>query len=345
MTDPANAAEFQGAAARQRAMSLVLLGLVMGVVVGVDRLAHCSAVIDAIEARKLEYAAQTRTIYSYEAGYTDFEDRLLLDEIPGIDASRGGVYFVGSSNLKWGLATWDLPADERSRIHNLGIGGTNHEMHGQLIRFLVEERGILSAGAERSLFVFAGSYHCTGHRNEEDGFFARLWRRHDIYSYDLQAGIAVVGVHPYVRWLRGEQALVSGFLQAVGGELVRTIAGGAVRVHDPAKYNEARANFMGEDWQDRLATQTEAFLRTALDLKARGAAVSVVLLPQGTWEDNLPFDAAYSAKMKEICAANGIPLVDLGDLLDDEDFADSNHFAPSGQAKFTRRALQVARID
>lgn len=340
MSDPTT---IEVAARRQLVIGGALSLVLVGVVTAVALLADSPAVIDWLEGRKLAFAARTRTIYSYEAGYTDFEDRLTLSEIPAIDASRGGVYFVGSSNLKWGLATWTLPVEERALIHNLGIGGTSHTMQGELVDFLVERLGVLAAGGERSLFVFGGSYHCAGHLEDANGFFASLWRRHGVYTYAPGEGIGWSDASPQVRALRSGRAHVAGFLQGLGRELVRGVGGGAVRTHDVARYNEARRKFMGEDWQAKIDRQADAFVRTALDLRGRGAAVTLVLLPQGSWEDNLPFHAAYTARMKDLCAANGIPLIDLGDLLADDDFADSNHFSPSGQTKFTEQVIGLAR--
>lgn len=331
------------AARRQLAIGAALLGVLAAITAAAALLAGSPAVLDWIEARKLAYAARTRTIYSYERGYTDFEDRMTLAELPAIDASRGGVYFIGSSNLKWGLDTWTLPAAEQARVHNLGIGGTSHTMQAALVRFLVERIGLLRAGGERSLFVFGGSYHCAGHLDDDRGFFASLWRRHGVYTYAPDTGIDWADAPPLLRALRSERAHVAGFLQGLGRELARGLAGEAVRVHDAARYNEARRTFMGEDWAAKIERQSDAFVRTARDLRARGAAVTLVLLPQGSWEANLPFHAAYTARMREVCAAHGIPVVDLGDLLEDEDFADSNHFNPAGQTKFTARVMDLAR--
>ena len=70
----------------------------------------------------------------------------MLDILPAVDYSRGGVYFLGSSNMKWGSQPWALSGDELIRVHNFGLGGSSQLGILELVKFLVDREGMLRAG-------------------------------------------------------------------------------------------------------------------------------------------------------------------------------------------------------
>jgi len=68
----------------------------------------------------------------------------------------------------------------------------------------------------------------------------------------------------------------------------------------------------------------------------------VVFLPLGTWEDSLPFEPAYVRAKSEACNKKSVPIMDWSKLLDDDDFADSNHPNLYGVDKLQPRFLEIA---
>jgi len=100
-------------------------------------------------------------LFCFNDHFLDSEDRLLHEELPSADFSRGGVYFLGASSVTWALKLWDLPLECRPLIRNFSMIGTNHADQYDLVRFLVEQKGLLEAGGEKTLMIFGVSYHST----------------------------------------------------------------------------------------------------------------------------------------------------------------------------------------
>jgi hypothetical protein len=61
--------------------------------------------------------------------------------------------------------------------------------------------------------------------------------------------------------------------------------------------------------------------------------VKVLLLPQGTWMDELPFPSYYNERVRAVCQATSTPIIDLSHALPDDAFVDSNHLTVGGQTK------------
>ena len=91
----------------------------------------------------------------YRRQYLDNEDRALLEELEELDASHGGVYFFGGSNMMWAMRIPDLPFQERRFVHNFGVGGESSARFArQYVEFLVDHKGLLQARADKSLIVW-----------------------------------------------------------------------------------------------------------------------------------------------------------------------------------------------
>lgn len=106
-------------------------------------------------------------------------------------------------------------------------------------------------------------------------------------------------------------------------------------------YNRLRQKFMQADWQQRLTEQMGELARLFQLLRERRVNVAVVLCPQGDWEDNVPFEHAYKLMVTELCHADNVPLYDLSELVEDDDFADSSHLNLMGIEKFTHSLLNI----
>jgi hypothetical protein len=327
------------------AVSLLLMLLTLTVALVV--LARDEQLSEWMDARERRHAEMNKWRWIQTGHFRDHDDQLLLDQLTRLDYSRGGVYFVGSSNLEWALNYWDWPPEERALVHNIGIGGTNHQFQFQVVRFLVERKGLLQAGGEKILIICGVSYHCVGHEYRKTGYFPNLWSRHGLYKYDLGGGIQDVSVCPFNRFRIVEKARVAGFLRRTRSHLVdwlRQVSKSATpRVHDPAAYNKLRREFMGRNWRRKLDEQLGEFSRMLDYLRERRVSVVVVLMPQGSWEGNLPYASTYAERVRSLCASQGVKLVDRFAFLADDDFADSNHPTLAGANKVSQVMMELAR--
>jgi hypothetical protein len=152
--------------------------------------------------------------------------------------------------------------------------------------------------------------------------------------------IVPADMSPMERWLRIEKARSSGFFWNLG-----RLAGGVVKIstgwthhptHDAARYRE----FMGPWWKQNIDAEVEQFRKTILLVRSYRAEVKVILLPQGSWMDELPFKSYYESKIRSLCDMSSIPLIDLSRAIPDEDFADSNHLTVRGQEEFRKLIME-----
>jgi hypothetical protein len=324
--------------------SLALLAILAGTVLTIDLLARNRGLERRLMAISTQLARKNEILFSNTGNFIDFEDRVLLDAMPNADYSHGGVYFFGTSNMKWAFTTWDLPADQKRFIGNYGIGASSHSTQLMLIRYLIEKRNFLAAG-DRNLVVLGVSFHLA-RPDPSTGFFASLLHRHGLYVLTADHRIAPVPMTVVESWLRIEKARSGGFIWNVG-RLVKnwaTALAGMPRhpTHDGERYRQNWREFMGTNWQQDMDTEVSRLKETILLLRSYHARVKVILLPQGTWMDELPFKARYEALIRAVCAATSTPLIDFSRSMPDEAFVDSNHLTVDGQEKF--RGLVMGEI-
>ena len=326
----------------QAIYSLALTAVLVGTVLATDLLARSRDLERWLTAASSALHEKNGTLFSYTGNFIDAEERVMLDEIPRADYSRGGVYFFGASNMKWAFQTWDLPAAERRLIGNYGIGATNHTNQLRLIRYLIEQRGFLAAG-DRNLVFIGVSFHEGAVSEPWNRYFEGMLRRHGVYALAPDGRITPAPLTAVERWLRIEQARCGGFvwnLARLVNNWVNTGLSWARRPsHDWANerspmYAQAWREILGPRWQQNMDEEV-ARLRETIDLaRSRHATVKLILLPQGTWMDELPFKAAYEAKIRALCQTTSTPLIDLSRTIADADFVDSNHLTVEGQKKF-----------
>lgn len=297
-------------------------------------------------------------IYSYRGPHVDFEDRMLLEDLQDADFSRGGVYFLGSSNMKWSFMNWKLSQGERSLIRNFGIGASNHTNIFQLIEHLVAHEDLLSAGGRKTHVVFGLTYDVAlgAEQKSDQGFFPSLWRRRGLHTHNYSDGIRPVRTHALTKFLRTEKSRCSGFflmlartvraklrLRATYGQPIDHGLKVAAERHDASKYRQALTSYMGKHWQANMVEQVDELRRSVRFLKKRGVGVTVVFLPRGTWDDQLPFNTEYQRQVRICCQSQSIEVVDLSSLLSDEYFADLAHPNPFGQEKLFLPLYHIAQ--
>jgi hypothetical protein len=326
----------------QALYSLGLLILLVGTCVTADLLARSRALEIWLTAQQYNIAKKTDRLFSYNGNFIDFEERILLDEIPKANYSLGGVFFFGTSNMKWAFQTWDLPADERRLVGNYGIGASNHTIQLRLIQYLIEQRKFLAAG-ERTLVIFGVSAHLGHVDSLGDSFFDSVLRRQGLFTITPGGQIKPAQISSLERWLLVEKARSGGLFWNVGSLLKGWAEILEGRIHYPSRDLARYREFMGPDWQQNIDSQLEEFKKTILLVQSHRAEVKVMLLPQGSWMSELPFQSYYEAKVRALCEATSTPLIDLSGSIPDEDFVDTNHLTIRGQEKF--RALIADEIN
>ena len=258
---------------------------------------------------------------------------------------RAGWYLFGMSNLKVATRFWELPDEQRALIHNYALASCNHGFQFQFLRYLVEDAGLLAAGGEKNMVIFGVSYHCASSDSSE--FFPKLWSRHGLFKYDPKLGIMAVKVNPWWRYIHFERDRMAGCLTAlfhisVHPVMLKSGLRSDMRKHDPASYNALRKEFMGSNWKTDMRTQIGQFSAMVDYLLERKVRVVIVFLPQGTWEDNLPFERAYKEQVLQAFQGRAVPVLDWSKRLDDDDFADSGHANPNGVDKLQAWFLEIA---
>jgi hypothetical protein len=325
-------------------MSIGLLAFLIATVAALDLLAHNQALAGLLMRLDQQVNRIDKQRYSYEHYFPDFEDRLVYEELPSANYSKGGVYLIGTSNLKWATRFWDLPQEQRSLIHNYGIGASDHLQQFQLIRHLVEHENVLAAGGDKNMVILGTSYHSTGDGSHDPNrFFASIWRRHGLYEYQASTGIAPVATSSIWPAVEIERVRIAGCVKSILYSAARQLGYHArVRMHDTDAYNRERTEWIGGNWKETMRDQVSQFEAMTDYLQRRGVRLVVVFLPLGTWEDKLPFERAYIESMTEVCRKKSVPTMDWSKLLDDEDFADSNHPNLYGVDKMQPKFLEIA---
>ena len=301
-------------------------------------------------------------LFCFNDHFLDSEDRLLHEELPSADFSRGGVYFLGASSVTWALKLWDLPLECRPLIRNFGdcsiatgadskiarqeqgestwdplnacelapnsanslipsliawaksqppgnvaivsnfsMIGTNHADQYDLVRFLVEQKGLLEAGGEKTLMIFGVSYHSTHNARVKESRpgegFVRLWTRHGCYTVEPDGSIHVSGLSGPARTIVLERTKITGLMKELVNIAYTPFK--RTRVQSPQLYNQAWTQVMeaNYDWNDKIRVDVAAFAHMVDYLRSRNTKVVVLRMPQGSWEKNVPFDSASRLKV------------------------------------------------
>ena len=327
------------------AVALAILAVAGGLCALLLALAHSPGFEAAMREVRWEEAKRTKNIVLPVGHIGDDADRVVNEEIPAIDFRRGGVYITGNSNTTLALKLWDLPEGQRALIHNIAIVGTGHVGQGHLLRYLVEREGMLDSAPEKTLIIFGTGYQNVGFRAFEGTNMYRALASRGFYDLAPGGSIRRSAMGPLARMASIERSRLYGIaagLKQLAQNLVRDRIGRSRRRYqDFAEFNRGRSFLMGPDWRARIDTELAALIASVDYARSRGAKVLVLLMPQGSWEANIPFDKTYNDELIKLCRARGLEPLDLRKLLDDDDFADSAHLTPTGMEKFGGAVLPI----
>jgi hypothetical protein len=330
----------------QTVLSIVTLAAVAVAFAGVAALAGATSVLEDHVAREDELHRTTNGVHFYDGGYTDDGDLVLLGELPHADFSRGGVYFIGSSELRASIMPPRLPEEERALIHNYALGDLRHREVFHYVRMLVEDEGLIEAGPEKTTVILSLYYPLARLKNPTipiDRYVETLFERHRFYSYDWDDGITKTSMTGAERFLRIQRDSATRFL--------RTLITKPSRVRPFPATEEWKRNHlievMGSDWRSVMAEETEFVAKTLDYLQERDVRVVALLPPLADLHDELPYDAAYREIIMPMLEARGVPIADFSDFLEDDEFGDDMHARYSGQQRLHEayRALALDQLE
>lgn len=291
-----------------------------------------------VETARREHCRKSGRPFYNRGYFRDWGERVLLDELPTADYSKGGVYLFGSSPIVGATEFWRLPPAYASRIHNFGFESTEHTSQFAMLRFLVERQNLFQAGSDKNLIVFALSFYGIMPESGLKSDFEELVTRQGLYRFTPEREIETVTVSPTYRTFCIEKARISGALREALIDMPLRLFEDRLsigrwrqsRCEDHQKVVDQR---LGPKWESTLETQITEFSRTLDYLQDRQITVQVVLWPLSPCDADLPYAATYNQKITELCRAKDVPIFDWSALLDDNDFSDHIHTNVGGAEK------------
>jgi hypothetical protein len=329
-------------------VSLSVLGTVIILCASLLYLVHDPRYDQLSRDYRWNEARRTKNVFLPITHIKNDGDRVINVDLLSADHSRGSIDFFGTSNLEWGLKLWDLPASESIYFHNFALNATGHAAQLKLIRFLVEDEALLRAGPERSLIVLGTCYQTVGFAEEGSVHLSRTLEHHGFFTRAPDGTIHRARTSWLERFLVIEKLKLEGVARELAHiarlEIDDLLGRSRPRFYDPEAYMFYRRKLLGPSWKDRIRNEVNDFAILADYLKAHKIPTAVVLMPQASWEAKLPFDKEYNEKLLVVCRSRELKVYDLRKLLDDDDFADSNHFTPTGVEKFQNAILPFCRV-
>jgi hypothetical protein len=234
---------------------------------------------------------------------------------------------------------WRLTEAERRRIRNYSLGDVKHTEVRHYLRMLVEDVGLLEAGGERTTVILGLSFQLA-RRKRDEMYVENLFRRHGLFTYDWEAGIRLTPMSPLQRDLIAERDRANRYLRLAFFPRSR------VRVTPDAHeiMIDHMRRVMAGDWRGAMQQEVQQLADQIDYLQARGVRVLAVYPPTGSWQDTLPYEAAYREMVNPILAARNVQVTDLGQLLPDADYMDALHARYRGQEHF-HAALRALALD
>jgi len=329
--------------------ALLVLSAMAAVLGGLAVLTRSNNLAAWIDRKNEESCRQTKTLLLHRGWFQSSEELWIYDQPHQTDYAKGGVYFLGASYVKYSTKLWELRPELQALIHNYGMPAANHKSESVLLRYLIDERGMLKAGGEKNLVVFGVSYETACYPSQSlPPEWLNAWDRHGLFAFDPQKGIRAVPAGAFPKFIEFEETfqaecmirLEKIFFQQIsrwrhhGAEPARRL--------NPALYIAKRRADMGPDWQRRITEDVQVLGQTIDYLQERHIQIRVVRMPEGSWELDLPYRVEYWKQITALCAEKHIPTSDWSKMLTDDEFADSGHPNTFGMDKITPAFLEIA---
>jgi hypothetical protein len=320
----------------QTAVSLVLL-LLSGIFAGADLLARSQTVAHWFNEHNQAEAPKRHGPFSPRDQFFDNMDYIWMRKLERADYSKGGVELFGSSVAACSLMDWALPADQAALIHNYGYNSANIADTADLIRFVIDHRGMLDAGPDKSLIVLGLTYGDIGNSLEGIDVFQKSVLRSGLYDYDSRGEIIPAPISPFQRRMKTEEMLCRSFLMAVDGLWITD-----PRPAGPGQFRKINVMRMGNIWPKLLRAQMRAEANLLQDLKRKHVRAVGVLLPVGSWNDGIPARDQFMVQIHQLYSDQAVLLVDCSRIVPDSGFSDSLHCNVEGEAVVHRIILKIA---
>jgi len=337
--------------ALQALVSGLLALTLVGTSVLVDALAGSHAVADWADRQRLLEAQRDDAPDMHQGAFLEVGTRMFLEEIPRADCARGGVWFVGSSQLRPSLQVWNLTGELAELVHNLGLPAATHVDQTAVLRWLIEERGLLSGGGAKTEIVFGlfyGNAVASG-RGQLGYLFPKFIEGLERFDYS-RGRLRSLDLWPVTATLREKQTrcsdllhVLSEFLAWRDGGLVLLSPLKPIEPASAAQRQQVWRVLMGRDWRDAMARQLESFATSIDVLHKRGASVRAVLMPLASWQREMPHAKLYAERVAQICGQRDVELIDDSEMLSDAELYDGTHPSFAGAIKMHEALLAIAR--
>jgi len=328
-------------------LPLVVLAVVIGTCATVSGLSHWPRLEQRLMVAEMVACDKVDGLWKNAGYYADFEDRMLLEELPAATrSSDGSTCFIGSSSMKWGTMLWTLPPEKRARFHNFAFGATSHAEQFAFVRYLVEQEGLLGSAPQKTHIVVGICYRSACISDKRNGgFFQSTLARHGFWNWTGE--VEAVPMADATQWLRREEVRCRGFLDFARKRLPHWLRGRPTRPwkrkDKSAEYWEAKLHDSiaqsTEDWRRDMPLQVEELGKMIAYLHERGVRVTVVRLPRPSWAAELRYPAAYADELRR----QGIIFIDKSDAIaDDGLFRDSSHTTFTGLEALHELLMEIA---
>lgn len=343
---PQRAAQLR--AARLQSLAVLTVFTAVGALcTAAEIAAHDPELVRRIEEARRESSRKSGWPYYNRGFFRDWGERVLLEEMPGADYSRGGVYVMGTSTVVYATEFWRLPAEQRSRIHNYGFESSDHTRQFQVLRLLVERQNLLEAGGEKTLVIFGPSIYGITPEEGLKTYSEKLVTRQGLYRFNSVGDIEPVPVSPVSRLISVEKARITGvLLELLAGWPLRIAKDrfsiGRFRRLDCDWHQRIVHMRMSPQWESKMNAQLAEFDRMLDYLRIRNVMVVVVLWPVCPCDGDLPYVSAYNQEISNLCRAKEVRLLDWTGMLEEDDFADYIHTSVGGAEKVNQAVMELA---
>ncbi|MDX2236225.1 MAG: hypothetical protein NW203_01560 [Hyphomonadaceae bacterium] len=296
-------------------LSLLLLAAASATWAGAVALGRHTPIVRNFIAAELEEQRRTNGALQYHGGFVDDGDFLLMGEVAQADYSRGGVYFFGSSETRTTIKPWELAPGERALIHNYSIADVRHREVYFFIRMLIEERGLLQAGAGRTSIILP-TYYFMGRIKDPkvrlwEDYVEKLFERHGEYAYDWDSGIHVRPVSEAERAVRRWRDEAHRFMQIATGARRSLVYPG---LRDDAEVAALVGREFPPEWRGIMDEELDYFERTLDYLADKGVRVVVLFPPLAPVHDTMPYRGAYQRDVARILTGRTVRIADYRDV-------------------------------
>jgi hypothetical protein len=207
------------------------------------------------------------------------------------------------------------------------------------MRFLIDENHLLSAGGDKTMVLVGLSYTDAVEPGPTRAqYFPGYFDRAGAYRYDVHNGITPVVMSGVERAIRIEFARCRSVV-------LRLLPGPRVALHEPlniAAFRVDNTDRLGPDWKQSVQTQLSQLGAMVDDLHNRGVHVAGILIPEGSWNEQVPGHDVYMTGVKDLFENRGLPIYDYSHLVKDEDFNDALHSGAAGTEQIHRRLVKIA---